>query len=58
MKTKHRYNVTVILEYLSVLGQKSESQNQGNKKAKHAKFSKNEHFLPPWYAHVRVRIRG
>ena len=26
---------------------KSESQNRGNKKAKHAKFSKNEHFLPP-----------
>ena len=47
MKTKHRYNVTAILEDLSVLRQKSESQNQGNKKAKHAKFSKNEHFLPP-----------
>ena len=30
-----------------VIRQKNESQNGGNKKAKQAKFSENEHFLPP-----------
>ena len=36
------------------------SQNGDNKKTNHAKFSEknSKHFLPPWYAHVRVCIRG
>ena len=34
------------------------SQNGFYKKTKHAKFSKKLTFLTPWYAHVRVRIRG
>ena len=42
----------------SVIRQKGESQNGGNKKIKHAKFSKNWTFLTPWYADVRARIRG
>ena len=41
-----------------VIRQKGESQNGGNKKIKHAKFSEKQTFLIPWYAHVRVRIRG
>ena len=41
----------------SVIRQKGESQNGGNKKSKHAKFSEKQTFLTPWYAHVRVRIR-
>ena len=28
------------------------------KKTNHTKFSKKRAFLIPWYAHVRVRIRG
>ena len=28
------------------------------KKTKHAKFSKKREFLTPWYAYIRVRIRG
>ena len=31
----------------SVIGHNGESQNGGNKKTKHTKFSENEHFLPP-----------
>ena len=42
----------------SVIRQKVESQNGGNKKAKHAKFSEKRTFLTPGYAHIRVRIRG
>ena len=38
---------------LSIIKQKGESQNRGNKKAKHAKFSEKRTFLTPWYAHVR-----
>ena len=32
---------------LSVIRQKGESQNGGNKKAKHAKFSEKQAFLAP-----------
>ena len=35
------------IELPSFLPQKSESQNGFFKKTKHAKFPKNEHFLPP-----------
>ena len=31
----------------SVIRQKGESKNGGNKKAKQVKFSGNQHFLPP-----------
>ena len=40
----------------SVMRQKGESQNGGNKKSNHAKFSEKRTSLSPWYAHVRVRI--
>ena len=36
-----------------VIRQKDESQNGGNKKVKHAKFSEKRTFLTPWYAHVQ-----
>ena len=36
----------------SVIRQKWESQNGGNKKAKHAKFSEKRTFFTPRYAHV------
>ena len=42
----------------SVIRQNGESQNEGNKKTKNAKFSKEWTFLTSWYAHVRTRIRG
>ena len=46
----------------SVMRQKGESQNGGNKKVKHAKFSKKRTFLTPWYAHVQgvrnIRFSG
>ena len=43
----------------SVTRQKGESQNRCFKKTKQAKFSKNEHLLPPdTYTYVRVHIRG
>ena len=35
---------------LSVINQKGESQNGGNEKTKHAKFSEKRTFLTPWYA--------
>ena len=38
----------------SVIRQKGESQNGGNKKSKHAKFSEKRTFLTPWYAHVSI----
>ena len=37
-----------------VIRQKNESQNGGNKKAKHAKFSEKRTFFTPWYVHVRT----
>ena len=37
--------------------QKGESQNGGNKKAKHPKFSENKHFLPP-DMHTYVAYQG
>ena len=57
--------------YLSislVIRQKGKSHDGGNKKTKHAKFSKKQTCLTlwcahvcvrfaPWYAHIRVRIR-
>ena len=46
------------MDTTSVIRQKSESQNGGNKKAKHAKFSEKRTFLTPWYGHVLVRVRG
>ena len=42
----------------SVIRQKGESQNGGNKKTKHAKFSDKKTFLTPWYAHVRLPLFG
>ena len=41
--------------FLSVIRQKDESQNRCYKKTKHAEFSKNRTFLPPWYTHERIR---
>ena len=40
--------------FSSVIRQKGESQNGGNKKAKHAKSSKKRTFFTPWYAHVHI----
>ena len=42
----------------SVIRQKGESQNGCFKKLKHGKFSEKRIFLTPWYAHVRVHIKG
>ena len=42
----------------SVIRQKGESQNGYFKRTKHAKFFEKPLFFTPWYAHVRVRIRG
>ena len=42
-----------------VIRQKGKSQNGGNKKAKHAKFSEKQTFLPPdTPTYVRMLIRG
>ena len=43
-----------LLNYsnLSVIRQKGESQNVCFEKTKHARFSKKETILTPWYAHV------
>ena len=38
---------------LSVIRQKSESQNECFKKTKHTKFSEKRTFVTPWYLHVR-----
>ena len=43
---------------LSVIRKKGESQDGGNKKTKHSKFSEKRTFLTPKCAHVGVRIRG
>ena len=42
----------------SVIMQKGESQNGWYKKTKHAAFFEKRTFLIPWYAHMRVCIRG
>ena len=47
-----------IINKSSVIRQKGISQNEGDKKTKHAKFFEKWTFLTPWYAHVCVRIRG
>ena len=53
MKTKKVFFNKIFTEIenninkLAVIRQKGESQNGGNKKAKHPKFSENKHFLPP-----------
>ena len=39
---------------LSVIRQKVKYQNGGNKKTRHAKFSKKGTFLTPSYVHVRT----
>ena len=38
---------------MSVIRQKGESQNEGNKKIKHAKFSEKTNIFTTKYAHVR-----
>ena len=57
---KERVNMSLFnLLYSSIIRQKGESQNGGNKKIKHVKFSeKNKTFFTLLYSHVRVRIRG
>ena len=42
----------------SVIRKKGESHNGCFKKTKHPKFFEKQAFFTPWYAHVRVRIRG
>ena len=44
-------------DVLSVIRQKRESQNEGNKKTKHTTFSKKQAFFTYWYVHLRVRTR-
>ena len=46
------YTISVLHISTSVIRQKGESQNGGNKKAKHAKFSDKRTFLTPWYVCV------
>ena len=71
MRIKRSKNAVLILIHVSdtnecpeqrkssVIRQKDEYQNECSKETKHAKFSKNEHFLPPdTHTYVRVRIRG
>ena len=47
-----------LLSNSSVIRQKGESRKGCFRKTKHIKFSKKRTFLTPWYAHVRVSIRG
>ena len=42
----------------STIRHKGKYQNGCYKKRKHVKFSEKRTFLTPWYANVRVRIRG
>ena len=71
MRIKRNKNAVLILIHVSntneypeqrkssVIRQKYEYQNECFKETKHAKFSKNEHFLPPdTHTYARVRIRG
>ena len=48
----------LIVNNSSVIRQKGESRNRSKKKVKQSKFPKKWTFLTPWYAHVRVRIKG
>ena len=48
----------LLSNYSLVIRQKGESQNGCFEKTKQAKFSEKRTSLTPWYAHVRVRIRG
>ena len=48
----------LISPKLLVIRKKGQSQNGCYKKTKHAKSSKKQTFLTPWYTHARVRIRG
>ena len=48
---------TIVLLTLSLIRQNGKSQNGGNKKIRHAKFSEKRTFLTPWYAYVRVCVR-
>ena len=40
----------------SVIRQKGESQNGGNKKSKHAKFSEKTNFSYPLHTHIETNI--
>lgn len=40
----------------NTVGNKTKSQDKGNKKIKYAKFSEKQIFLNPWYAHAYVNI--
>ena len=52
LKRKQRQQLYGVLKNnSSVIRQKSESQNGGNKKTKHVTFSEKQIFLTPWYAH-------
>ena len=48
----------LFCEITPVIRQKGKSQDGGNKKLKHAKFSEKLTSLTPLYARVRVGIRG
>ena len=50
-------SITCPKANLSVIRQKGESQNGSFKKTTHAKFSENEHFLPP-DTHTHVGVPG
>ena len=57
---KSQKNFKLVLYYKtsgqSVIRQKGESQNGGNKKTKHAKSAEKQKYLIPQYTNVRVRI--
>ena len=46
--TQHSPHIAWCTHIMSVIRQKGESQNGGNKKAKQAKFSEKRTFLTPW----------
>ena len=50
-------DIIVDCSSLSVIRKKGESQNGGNKKTKHAKFSEKQIFITPWYAQVHVETK-
>ena len=62
LTNKHFYRICEIncMLYVnsSAIRQKGKSQNGCFNKTKNAKFFENRTFLTPWYAHLRMPIKG
>ena len=55
---KRNVVMPLSIDLSPVIRRKDETQNGGNKKTKHAKFSEKRPLLTLCYAHIRVRIKG